>query len=63
MTAQYSAFEKHREALREVEMRRSVYERRVEARQMSRKEADRKIAIMEEIAAEYAALAEKERLV
>jgi hypothetical protein len=58
----YSALEKHREATREAAMRRSVYERRVESQQMSRKDADRKIAIMEEIASDYLELAGKERL-
>lgn len=59
---QHSALEKHREAMREVGYRRQVYERRVAAQQMSRSEADRKIAIMQEIADEYRELAEKERL-
>ena len=58
----YSAFEKHREALREVEMRQHVYKRRVEQDNMSPKEAERKIAIMQEIADEYAELAKQEQL-
>ena len=62
MTAQYSALEKHREALREVELRKSVYERWIAMGGMSGSEAERKIAIMQEIADEYEKAAEKERL-
>jgi hypothetical protein len=54
----YSALEKHREAAREMEMRKTVYARL----RMSPSEAKRKIEIMEEIANDYRALADKERL-
>jgi len=58
----HSALEKHREATREVAYRQQVYERLIGAQKMSRREADRKISIMQEIADEYRELAEKERL-
>jgi hypothetical protein len=61
-TAQYSALEKHREAQREVELRKSVYERLIMMGTMSRSEAERKIAIMQEISDEYERASEKERL-
>ena len=47
---------------RELEMRYRVYERQVDKGKMTRAKADREIALMEEIAADYTALAEKERL-
>ena len=59
----HSALEKHREALRETGMRREVYKRRVDAGAMTTKDAARKISIMQEIADEYAEMAEAERLV
>lgn len=59
----HSAFEKHREAKRELEMRRQVFKRRVDAGNMSASDAARKISIMQEIADEYAEMAEAERLV
>jgi hypothetical protein len=62
MTQQYSALEKHREAQREVELRKSVYERWIAMGGMSRSEAERKIAIMQEIADDYERASEKERL-
>jgi hypothetical protein len=62
MRREFTADEKHREALREVEMRVTVYEHKITMGTMSRREADRRIALMREIAADYAALAEKERL-
>jgi len=43
---------------RETKMRHRVYERRVDAGQMSRKTADREIALMEEIGALLRALKE-----
>ena len=58
----FTAEQKQREAEREVVMRRDVYRRRVEQRLMSPHEADHKIKIMQEIAADYAVQAEKERL-
>jgi hypothetical protein len=54
----YSALEKHREATREMEMRKTVYARM----HMSPSEAKRKIEIMQEIAADYLKLSERERL-
>ena len=58
----FTASEKHRELLREIEMRKSVYPRRVMTGSMSQRQADRQIAIMEEIAEDYRAQTEKERL-
>lgn len=48
--------------MREVNYRKQVYERLINAQKMSRGDAERKIAIMQEIADEYRALADKERL-
>jgi hypothetical protein len=59
----YSALEKHKEALREVDQRKKVYQRLIDKGSMSRSDADRKIAIMQEIAAEYKKLAEMEQLI
>jgi hypothetical protein len=58
----YSAQEKHRELLREIEMRKSVYPRRVMSGSMSQRQADRQIAILQEIAEDYRTLADRERL-
>jgi hypothetical protein len=58
----YSAQEKHRELLREIEMRKSVYPRRVMTGSMSKRQADRQIAILQEIAEDYRAKVDKERL-
>lgn len=58
----FTAAEKHRAVLREIEMRKSVYPRRVMAGQMSQSQANRQVAIMEAIAADYAKLMEGERL-
>ena len=44
-------------------MRRTVYGRRVDSGSMTAAEAARKISIMDEIAADYAKLAESERLI
>jgi len=63
MTEKHSALEKHREALREVEMRREVYKRRIQAGSMNAKDAARKISIMQEIADDYGAMAETEKLI
>lgn len=46
--------EKHDCAIREVKMRKRVYPRRVQDGRMTRAQADREIAIMEAIAADYA---------
>jgi hypothetical protein len=62
MTITFTAAEKHRAIRREIEMRKSVYPRRVMAGQMSQNQADKQIALMEAIAADYAALMEGERL-
>lgn len=56
----YSAKEKAAEARREVGYRRHVYPRRVDDGKMRAAESDRRIAIMQEIAEDYAAQAEKE---
>jgi len=53
--------EKYKCAERELRMRYRVYERRVDAGQMSRATADREIHLMEEIAADYRALDEADR--
>lgn len=58
----YSAEEKHREALREVAMRTQVYAGLVRGNSLSQQEADRRIALMREIADDYWNIAEKERL-
>lgn len=57
----FSAFEKHREALREVSMRREVYGRNAPGGDLPPTQK-RRIEIMQEIADDYGALAEKERL-
>jgi hypothetical protein len=59
----FTAEEKYREAAREVKMRRRVFGARVSEGAMSQYDADRKIAIMDEIATDYAKLAEDERLI
>ena len=58
----FTATEKHRAIRREIEMRKSVYPRRVMAGQMSQSQADKQLALMEAIAADYAKLMEGERL-
>jgi len=59
----YTALEKQKEAEREVFMREKVYPGKVEAGALDRNAAQRRIAIMRAIAADYAKLAEKERLI
>lgn len=54
--------EKMQCAQREAGFRRYVYEKRVAAGKMSRTKADNEIALMEEIASDYGAAADKERL-
>jgi len=54
----FTAEEKCKEALRELRMRRAVYPHSA----ITRQTAERRIAIMQEIADDYAKLAEKERL-
>lgn len=58
----YSAEEKRKAILREINYRKFVYPRRVEAGTMTQKKANEELAIFEEIAADYTKLAEKERL-
>ena len=47
---------------RELAYRYRVFARRVDAGKMTQKQMDREIALMEEIAADYTAAVEKERL-
>ena len=63
MTGQFSAFEKHREAIRELEYRRRVYERLVASARLSSDIANRRLALMQEIADDYAEQAKTERLI
>lgn len=58
----FTAREKHEDAMREVKLRRRVYERMVNVGDSSKSLAERRIAIMEEIASEYKELANKEDL-
>ncbi|HMF28343.1 MAG TPA: hypothetical protein VKE42_06190 [Candidatus Cybelea sp.] len=58
--SRFSNAQKHEAALREVAYRKRVYERRVNAAQMRRDQADYQIAIMSEIADDYRALAERD---
>jgi hypothetical protein len=62
MTQSFTATEKHRAIIRELEFRRSVYPRQVTLGKMSPHQASEQIAIMEAIAADYAKIAEKDRL-
>lgn len=56
----FTAADKAKCAEREVAQRRRVYPRLVESRRMKQAEADRQIAIMEAIAADYTAQADGE---
>ena len=56
----FSAREKHKEAVREVAYRQFVFSKRVDEGRMKEAEAERRIAIMEEIAEDYREQAEKE---
>jgi len=58
----FTATEKLQAVQREIGYRRRVYARRVDEGAMSQKLADDQIAIFEAIEADYAALAQKERL-
>jgi hypothetical protein len=58
----YTADQKHRAILREISWRKRVYPRRVAEGKMSAQLAHDEVMIMEEIARDYAALADKERL-
>jgi hypothetical protein len=59
----FSAAEKHKALIREIGFRRTVYPRRVQAGKMTQAQADKQLAIFEAIAADYAELAEGERLI
>ena len=61
MITRHSNLEKHREATREVIKRKQTYERLITSGEMDRRDAARKISIMQEIADEYLARADKER--
>lgn len=58
----FTAEEKCKAARREIGQRKYVYPNRVQAGKMTQALADREIAIMQEIMADYEALAEKDRL-
>ena len=58
--ADFTAREKQAEAHREVSYRRRVYARMVADGRMTQQKADRAIAIMEQIAADYGLEAEAE---
>lgn len=62
MRPSFTATEKHRELLREIEMRKWLYSSRVLTGSMSRHQAEQQIAIMQAIADDYAKAAEQERL-
>ena len=58
----FTATEKHRALIRELEFRRYVYPKRVTSGQMSQREMEWELAIFEAIARDYAKQAEQERL-
>jgi hypothetical protein len=58
----FTAKEKHDEVIREVEMRKSMFPRWVTMGKLTQREADRRIAIMREIADDYRKLANREQL-
>jgi len=58
----FTNMEKHKEALREAGMRKRVFDRLVGVGEKTREQADKQIAIMQEIADDYAELAKGERL-
>lgn len=57
-----TAKDKRECAEREAKMRRRVYPRWVEQKRMTQAEADRQIALMDEIAADYRAIEQKDQL-
>jgi len=59
----FTAADKHKCALRELRKRASLYPRWVEAGRMHKATADREMALMEEIARDYAQQEEQERLI
>lgn len=56
----FTARDKQKAAAREVTQRRRVYQRLVDGNRMKRADADREIAVMEAISADYSVLAEAE---
>lgn len=60
MTGKFSAVDKRDCVIREANMRRMVYPRRIEAGKMRQGSADREIALMDEIAEDYKVLAQAE---
>jgi hypothetical protein len=58
----FTAKEKHDEAIREIEMRKSMFPRWVTMGKLTQREADRRIAILQEIANDYRKLANREQL-
>lgn len=60
MSASFTARDKAKCAAREARKRHQVYRRLVESGRMKQAEADREIAIMEAIAADYTAQADAE---
>jgi hypothetical protein len=60
MTEKFTAADKRDCLIREANMRRMVYPRRVEERKMSQGRADREIALMEAMAEDYKVLAQAE---
>lgn len=53
MTPTFTATEKHHAVMREIALRKSVYPHKVKTGGMSQREADKQIAVMEAIAADY----------
>ena len=62
MDKQFTAEEKAKEAAREAALRKRVYENLVNIGEKTRELANKQIAIMNEIADDYAELAKTERL-
>ena len=62
MTGRFSAVDKRDCVIREANMRRMVYPKRVAAGKLRQGTADREIAMMDEIAADYKRLTETEML-
>ena len=59
----YSALEKRRAIEREIAIRKRVYPNRVLTGRMKQAQADRELALMEDIRADYARLEEAERFI
>ena len=62
LVSQFTAQEKMAACQREAGYRRYVYPKRVADGKMTKSAADREIALVDEMAADYGALAAKERL-